>query len=102
MDHFAEEGIAVTALAAAAASPALRRIIDRLLDRTEGLIAAARALPSQIAAPGLRRESAVIVALAARLLRRLRRGDPVAARVGLTKADFLAAFLTGVCRGRAA
>jgi squalene synthase HpnC len=96
-DYFAEAGIAVTALAAAAASPPLRRIIDRLLDRTEELVAAARALPRQISAPGLGREAAVILALAARLLRRLRRGDPVATRVGLTKADFVAAFLTGVC-----
>jgi len=93
---FAEEGIAVEALAAPAASPALRRVIDRLLDPTAALIETARRLPPLIAAPGLKREAAVIVALAARLLQRLRRSDPLAARVGLTKSDFVAAFLKGV------
>ena len=54
-----------------------------------------------VEAPGLRCECAVIVALAARLLRRLRRGDPLAARVGLGKTDFAAAFVRGILRGPA-
>ncbi|HJU19777.1 MAG TPA: squalene synthase HpnC [Stellaceae bacterium] len=99
-DFLEDEGIDVAGLAAAAASPGLRRVIDRLLDRTEALIDTARGLPSLVAAPGLRCESAVIVALAARLARRLRRGDPVAGRVALRKADFAAAFWTGIRRGR--
>jgi hypothetical protein len=37
--------------------------------------------------------------LAARLLHRLRHGDPLAARVGLGKTDFVAAFVVGVARG---
>ena len=60
------------------------------------LIAEARGLPPRVAARGLRWESAVIVALAARLARRLRHGDPLATRVGLGKNDFAAAFLTGI------
>jgi hypothetical protein len=44
-------------------------------------------------------ESAVIVALAGRLLRRLRHGDPVATRVALRKSDFIAAFAIGVSKG---
>jgi hydroxysqualene synthase len=56
-------------------------------------------LPPLVASRGLRWESAVIVALAERLLRRLRHGDPVAARVALSKSDFLAAFAVGVSRG---
>jgi farnesyl-diphosphate farnesyltransferase len=89
-------GCTVGDLAAPAANPGLRRVIDSLLDRTEGLIAAARNLPPRVAARGLRWESAVIVALAARLARRLRRGDPLAMRVKLGKNDFAAAFLTGI------
>jgi farnesyl-diphosphate farnesyltransferase len=89
-------GCTVGDLAAPAASPGLRRVIDSLLDRTEALIAAARDLPPRVAARGLRWESAVIVALAARLARRLRRGDPLAMRVKLGKNDFAAAFLTGI------
>jgi hydroxysqualene synthase len=89
-------GCGVEALSASAATPALRRVLDRLLDRTEDLIDAARRLPPGVRARGLCSESAVIVALAARLSRRLRRGDPLASRVKLTKGDLAAAFLTGI------
>jgi farnesyl-diphosphate farnesyltransferase len=47
----------------------------------------------------LRWESAVIVELARRLLRRLRRNDPLANRVRLQKSDFLAALVVGVLQG---
>ena len=89
-------GCTVEVLAAPAASPGLRQVLDGMLDRTESLIATAQGLPPLVAARGLRCEAAVIVALAARLARRLRRGDPLACRVALTKSDFAAAFLTGV------
>jgi farnesyl-diphosphate farnesyltransferase len=89
-------GLTVEALSAPAASPALRRALDMLLDRTEALILEARELPGRVAARGLRWESAVIVALAARLAGRLRRGDPLATRVKLTGGDFAVSFLTGI------
>ncbi len=93
-------GCGVEALSAPAASRELRRVLDRLLDRTEGLIAAASGLPPRVAASGLRWESAVIVALAGRLARRLRRGDPLAGRVKLAKTDFAAAFVVGILARR--
>jgi squalene synthase HpnC len=96
LDDLAASGCTVEVLEAPAASPGLRRVIDSLLDRTETLIAAARGLPPRVAARGLRWESAVIVGLAARLVRRLRHGDPLATRVKLSKNDFAAAFLTGI------
>jgi farnesyl-diphosphate farnesyltransferase len=96
LDELAAAGSTVEALSAPAASPGLRRVIDSLLDQTEALIAEARGLPPLVAARGLRWESAVIVALAARLARRLRQGDPLATRVKLGKNDFAAAFLTGI------
>src|SRR5438477_181541 len=70
------------------------------LDSTEALIAAARDMPPRVAARGLRWESAVIVALAGRLALRLRRGDPLATRLKLSKNDFTAAFLTGILARR--
>jgi hydroxysqualene synthase len=96
LDDLGEEGLGVEVLTGDAASVGLRRVFDRLLDRTVALIDKARRLPPLVASSGLRCESAVIVELAARLLRRLRRGDPLAARVKLHKSDFLAAFVTGV------
>jgi hydroxysqualene synthase len=99
LGDFTAAGTAVAALAAPASSPALRRVLDAQLDRTALLVADARALAPGVAAGGLRRECAVIVELATRLLRRLRRGDPLAARVGLSKSDFLAAFVKIAMRG---
>lgn len=92
-------GIGVDALEAPASSPQLRQVLDSLLDRTATLVETARGLPPRVAATGLRWESAVIVELAARLTGRLRRGDPLAARVKLRKSDFLAAFLSGWPKG---
>jgi farnesyl-diphosphate farnesyltransferase len=100
LDVMGEAGIGIEDLTAPAASPGLRRTIDRLLDRTDELIAAASRLPGRVAARGLRWESATIVALARRLARRLRGGDPLATRVALSKADFAAALATGIFRGR--
>ena len=95
----AAEGIGVEALAARASVPRLRRVLDHLLDRTDTLVAEARGLPPRVASSGLRWESSVIVELATRLLRRLRRDDPLAGRVKLLKSDFLAAFVVGVMQG---
>jgi phytoene synthase len=75
-------------------------VLDRLLDDTDRLIATASQLPRRVAARGLRWEAATIVALARRLSRRLRRGDPLATRVALSKGDFAAALVTGILRGR--
>ena len=74
-------------------------MLDHMLDRTDALVATARGLPPLVVSSGLSWESAVIVGLAKRLLRRLRRGDPLAQRVKLQKLDFMAAFAVGVVQG---
>jgi hydroxysqualene synthase len=99
-DELAAAGTGVEALAAPASCLELRRVFDRMLDRTNALVETARLLPRQIVSSGLRWESGVIVELAVRLLRRLRRGDPLAARVKLKPLDFLAAFAIGWSRDR--
>jgi squalene synthase HpnC len=96
LGDLAAAGCAVEDLAAPALSRGMRRVLDRLLDNTETLIARAGDLPPGVAARGLRWESAVIVALAGRLARRLRRCDPLAGRVALSAGDFAASFLTGL------
>jgi hydroxysqualene synthase len=93
------EGLRVEDLRAPASSPGLRRVIDRLLDGTDALIATARALSGAVKSPGLSRECAAIVTLAARLSARLRRGDPLAMRVKLSPVDFAVATLVGLVRG---
>ena len=93
------EGIGVEALAARASCPRLRRVLDDMLNRTQTLVTTARGLAPQVVSSGLRWECGVIAELATRLLRRLRRSDPLADRVRLTKSDFLAAFVFGVLQG---
>src|SRR6516164_8074573 len=92
----AAEGIGIETLAAHETCPRLRRVLDHVLDHTGALVETARGLPRQVVSHGLRWECAVIVQLAARLLRRLRRGDPLAGQVRLRRSDFVAAFLTGI------
>lgn len=71
---------------------ARRAVLDAALDRVEERLDAAAALPRLIGARRLAMEAAVTLALARRLLARLRAADPVLARVALGKADFARAF----------
>jgi hydroxysqualene synthase len=98
LEDLGAEGLGIEVLTGGASGSGLRRVFDRLLDRTTTLTDEARNLPPLVASLGLRWESAVIVELAGRLLRRLRLGDPLATRVKLRKSDFFSAFLIGVSR----
>jgi len=100
LELMGKAGVAVTELAAGPSSRGMRRVLDSLLDSTDRLIRQATELPGGVRARGLRWESATIVDLARRLSRRLRRGDPLAHRVALSKGDFAAALVTGMLRGR--
>ncbi len=95
-DWLAEAGVTVSALDAPAASPGLRQVLDRCLDATEQLMAEARRLPGQLKSRSLAMESAVIVRLAEKLIRALRRRDPLAERVVLSKPQVAACALSGV------
>ncbi|MFQ6019055.1 MAG: squalene/phytoene synthase family protein, partial [Kiloniellaceae bacterium] len=86
-DWMAEAGITVEALERAAAEPGLRRVLDRCLDATAKLLETADELPGRLKSRRLALESAGIVRLAHRLVRELRRRDPLAERVVLTKAQ---------------
>ncbi len=96
-DLLAEAGSGVEELRGARQTPGLRRVFDALLDRCDVLNAEARELPRRVHDRRLRLETAVIVGLSLRLAARLRRGDPVAGRVKLTRAD-VAASVVGAMR----
>jgi farnesyl-diphosphate farnesyltransferase len=93
IDLLTGNGAAVADLRAGAASPGLRRVFDALLDQCDALNRAAKDLPRRTRDRRLRLETAVIVGLSHRLAERLRRGDPVATRVKLRKADVVASLL---------
>src|SRR5262249_22765841 len=85
------EKATVEHLAQPACSEALRRVLDRALERTETLMGEARRLPRALRHGRLAAESAIIVAIADSLIVRLRRDDPVAGRVVLNKFALAAA-----------
>lgn len=89
----------VEELDAPQSSPGLREVIDRCLDSTDRLIVHARALPGQLTSRHLAMESAVIVRIAEKLSALLRRRDPLAMRVKLSKPAFLGCGVYGIFRG---
>jgi squalene synthase HpnC len=96
VDHLKAEGIGVEALAEPRTSPALRRVLDRLLDETDTLMQRARKLPGALRDTRLRCESATIVRLADTLIQHLRRRDPLAERVKLTKPGMAWCAMQGI------
>ena len=79
-----------------ALSSALRRVLDRALERTRTLLAEARRLPANLRSRRLGAESAVILTIAERLTAKLGREDPLARRVVLSKPVFAFTALRGL------
>lgn len=98
-DWLAAAGVTPDALLISRASPALRGVLNRVLDGVDQLNATATSLPAAIRQRGLRMEAAAIVAISLKLARKLRRRDPLARRVALTRIEKLAAMASGVLRG---
>jgi squalene synthase HpnC len=96
LDLLARHGAAPGDLRGPRETAGLRAVFNALLDRVDALNAHAAALPGRTRSRRLRLETAVIVGLARRLAARLRRGDPLAARVKLTKGDAAASLLAAL------
>lgn len=92
------EGAQVADLGEVRTRPALRRVLDRVLDRVDELVLQARPLSGQIVDRRLALQAAITVAVAERLARKLRRGDPLAVQVRLSKPGYAMACLTGGLR----
>jgi len=99
-DWLAAEGASTADLGARSCSPALRRVIDHVLDATDVLLGQSSALPAHLASAGLAREAAGILALARDLARRLRAGDPLATRVAAGRAAKALIFIFAAIRAR--
>lgn len=95
-DWLAEAGTDVTALDAPRSEAPLRKVIDRCLDGVAELNAIAAPLASQVRNRRFAMECAVIVRIARRLEHELRRRDPLAERVVLSKPAFIACGVRGV------
>ena len=94
-DWMTAAGAGVEALGETRSTTALRRVLDRCLDGTDGLLGLADRLPLQLRNLRFAMEAAAIVAIARRLGAELRRRDPLAERVVLTKPQFAACCARG-------
>lgn len=95
-DWMQANGVTVADLDRPALAPGMRRVIDLCLDATAGLMVEARRLPGLLKSKHLAMESAVIVRIADKLTGELRRRDPIATRVQLSKPQFLGCALRGI------
>lgn len=95
-DWLAEEGVAPGDLAADRSTPGLRRVVDRCLARVSDLLNLARPLPLHLRSARLALETAVVLALADALARRLAVSDPLAERVQVPKPAMLGHALVAV------
>ncbi len=94
-----EAGTSADNLHRAALTPAMRTVLDRMLDGCTAMMNDVSRLPSALKSRHLAMESAVIIQLARRLLKRLRRGDPLATRVALSRLDFGLSGISGAVGG---
>lgn len=94
-DALAADGLDVTAIGEAKASPALLHCLRGLVERTAGLLAESRPFALQISDSRLAMEVAAIQTLAERLIDVLRLRDPLSERVHLSKAAMLGIALKG-------
>jgi len=89
MNWMEDEGVRVEDLDKPASGTGMRRVIDHALDETQTLLHEAARLPKGLASRRLAMESAAILDIACSLVDRLRRRDPLAGRVQLTKPEYL-------------
>ncbi len=99
LDWMASAGADFDGLGGDQLSPALRKVLDRMLDRVDDLLIQASGLPGAIGSLRLGLEASVILALGRRLAGRLRAQDPLSGPVRLRRWDFVVLTVTGVLRG---
>ncbi len=98
-DWMNEAGVDAGDLARDQATEGMRRVLDRCLDATGGLLAEARLLPGGLKSRRLAMESAAILEIAFRLTRILRDRDPLGPRrIRLSKPGYVWCCVKGAGR----
>jgi squalene synthase HpnC len=97
-DMLAARGGAIADLSHTQATPGLRMTLDAMLDRLDAMMPQARNLPREVPDARLKCETSIIYALAERLIRLLRRRDPLCDDVKLGKVSIAGAAITGLAR----
>lgn len=99
LDWFKEEQITYDALNDEEACPALKSVFNRVTDSIESLLVEGSSLPLVTVNRGLRMEVCLIFRLAQRLVKRLKKQDPLKYKVKLSKSDWFIALALGVFGG---
>lgn len=97
-DMLALHGGNIADLSDERSGPGLRATYDAMLDRLEDMMVEARNLPRHVPDVRLKCETSVICILAEKLIRLLRRRDPLCDRVKLGKPAVLSAAIWGILR----
>ncbi len=94
-----ETGANVDMLRETFSPPALRAVQMKCIEGTESLLRTADKLPGKLNSRSLAMESGVIISVAWKLVDKLKRQDPVANRVELSKPQFVLYGLKGAIKG---
>lgn len=94
--HTAE--LDVNVLSETTTPPSLASIFQRMLSNTDQILTKAAPLPEMVRSRGLAAEAKVCITLAERLSARLKRADPLAARIKLMPMDWFASGTRGLFR----
>ena len=97
-DWMIQAGVDVSDLDHSFTGRGLRRVLNHCLNETSELLGLARQLPGPMSSRRLAMESAAIIRIAERLVFELRRRDPLAERVVLTKSQYFVYCLFGIMR----
>lgn len=100
MDMLAENGSNPAELSHAKQTEGLRKTLDAMLDKLDPMLVQARDLPRNIPDFRLKMETSVICVLAEKLVKLLRKRDPLCQNVKLGKCAFTRATLKGILRAR--
>lgn len=99
LDWLSAEGLTPESLTAPCTSPAVQRLLDRVLTACDPLIAEAATLPPGIQNRFLRAQAAATVSLAKALRLRLRTGDPLARTIKPLRRDWATALVQAIRAG---
>lgn len=79
-------------------SLSLKKAINHIMEKTQGLVKEGNILPQLISSLGLRMEVCIIISLTNIMIKKILSGDVLASEIKLNKIDWLVATISGICK----